>query len=252
MSLNDEIPEAGDRGRDPLFVTTRWTVVVSAGRRSSPDAAAALEELCRTYWYPLYSYVRRQGASREEAEDRVQGFFERFLARNYLGELDRERGRFRAYLLACLKHYLANEHDRATRGKRGGGQVPLSLDWSQADERFRIEVASPEMPPDQCFDRQWALALLERVLIRLRRECAESGREALFQQVSGFLGGTAEAGSYGDAATALGMEEGALRVAVHRLRKRYRDLLREEITQTLLDPGQVEAELRSLQASLLG
>ena len=169
-----------------IFVTTRWTVVLSAGRKSSPQSDRALGELCQTYWYPLYAYVRRQGRTKEDAEDLVQAFFEKFLEKNYLEGLSAERGKFRAFLLASLKHFLANEWDKAQRQKRGGGVTHLSLDWQSADERFHLDPPDPSSP-DQTFDREWALALLERVVTRLRSDCAADGKEKLFEQAKGFL-----------------------------------------------------------------
>lgn len=237
--------------RPDYFVTTRWTLVVSAGRTPSPDSEQALAELCQTYWYPLYAYIRRQGRTREDAEDLVQAFFARFLERNYLVGLSAERGRFRAFLLASLKHFLANEWDHSQRQKRGGGVDHVSLDWQSADQRFHLEPAAPDNP-ERAFDREWALALLERVIQRLERECDAAGKDRLFRQAKGFL--TVGSGSipHAEAAAAVGLDEGAFRVAVHRLRKRYRELLREEIAQTLTDPSQVEEELGSLLAALTG
>jgi RNA polymerase sigma factor (sigma-70 family) len=237
-------PASGD-----YFVSTRWTVVLSAGHKSSPQSDRALAELCQIYWYPLYAYVRRQGQSREDAEDLVQAFFARFLEKNYLEGLSNERGRFRAFLLACLKHFLANEFDKAARQKRGGGIQHLSLDWQDADARFHLEPPD-YASPDRAFDRAWALALLEHVITRLRDECVAEGKAPLFDQARGYLMVGESAIPYGQAAQALGLDEGAVRVAVHRLRKRYRALLREEIAQTLADPAQVAEELQSLQAAL--
>jgi len=240
-------PQSGD-----LFATTRWTVVLAAGTGTAPDADRALDELCRAYWYPLYAYVRRQGRSREDAEDLVQGFFATFLAKNYLEGLSGERGRFRAFLLACLKHFLANEHDRIHRKKRGGQALHLSLDWQSADTCYQLEP-SHDASPDRAYDRAWAVALLDRVLGRLEGECAaedQSGR-IQFQRAKDFLVLGPEAIPYAAAAQGAGMTEGALRVAVHRLRRRYRQLLREEIAQTLAaaQPTQVEEEMRSLFAA---
>jgi RNA polymerase sigma factor (sigma-70 family) len=232
-----------------VFVTTRWTVVLAAGRKSSPESDRALATLCQTYWYPLYAYVRRRGHSKEEAEDLVQGFFERFLARNYLAGLASEQGRFRAFLLASMKHFLANEWDKANRLKRGGHIGHLSLDWQDAETRYHLDP--PDLAsPDRLFDREWALALLARVVDRLASECAREGKAALFARARSFLALGSEAIPYNEAARELGLEEGALRVAVHRLRKRYRQLLREEIAQTLIDPAAVEEELKSLRAAL--
>jgi RNA polymerase sigma factor (sigma-70 family) len=243
-SQNDSSTPKGD-----VFVTTRWTVVLSAGRKSSPQPDRALGELCQTYWYPLYAYVRRQGTSKEDAEDLVQAFFARFLEKNYLEGLSAGRGKFRAFLLASLKHLLANEWDKTQRQKRGGGAQHLSLDWQSADERFHLDPPDASSP-DKTFDREWALTLLERVITRLRDECVAGGKEKLFEQAKGFLMVGEAAIPYAQAAQTLGVEEGAVRVAVHRLRKHYRELFRDEIAQTLDDPAQIAEELRSLQAAL--
>jgi RNA polymerase sigma factor (sigma-70 family) len=249
MSTHHE-SETATRQSD-IFVTTRWTVVLHAGRKSSPHSDRALGELCQTYWYPLYAFVRRKGHAREDAEDLVQAFFEKFLAKNYLEGLSAERGKFRAFLLVALKHFLANEWDKSQRQKRGGGVTHLSLDWQSADERFKLEppnIASP----DRIYDREWALALLERVIMRLRDECISDGKSQLFEQAKGYLMVGEQAIPYATAAKALNLDEGAVRVAVHRLRQRYRARLRDEIAQTLDDPTQVTEELKSLQAALTG
>jgi RNA polymerase sigma factor (sigma-70 family) len=243
-TANSGRPAPGD-----YFVSTRWTVVLSAGRKSSPQSDQALAELCQIYWYPLYAYVRRQGHSREDAEDLVQAFFALFLEKNYLEGLSSDCGKFRAFLLACLKHFLANQWDKARRYKRGGTAQHLSLDWQTADERYHLEppdIASP----DRLYDREWALALLERVVERLRQEYTVAGKQDLFEHAKGFLMGRGDGVPHSQAAAALNMDEGALRVAVHRMRKRYRDTLKEEIGQTLSDPSSVDEELRSLQQSL--
>jgi RNA polymerase sigma factor (sigma-70 family) len=236
---------AAEEERSPLFVTTRWTIVLSAGARSSPTSSQALEDLCRTYWYPLYAFVRRQGRSKEDAEDLVQGFFLRLLDRHYLEGLSSDKGKFRAFLLASLKHYLANEWDRAGRQKRGGNAQLLSLDWQDADSRYRIDPAD-QLSPDKLYDRAWAVTLLERVLARLRHESAREEKLAQFEQVKPFLTAGKGAIPYHQVALASGSSEASIRVAVHRLRRRYRELLREEITQTLARPDQVEEEMRAL------
>lgn len=235
--------------RADCFVTTRWTLVLAAGRQSSSDSDRALGELCRVYWYPLYAYVRRKGHTREDAEDLTQAFFARFLEKNYLDGLAAEQGRFRAFLLASLKHFLANEWDRSQAQKRGGGVANLSLDWEDADHRYHLDPADP-VNPETLFDREWALALLERVMAQLQAECARESKGALFEATKGFLTGAGPESGHAGVAQELGMEEGAVRVAVHRLRKRYRQLLREEIAQTLSDPAGVEEELRSLREAL--
>lgn len=247
MTSDDSSPAAP---RD-IFVTTRWTVVLQAGRKSSPHSDRALADLCQQYWYPLYAYVRRRCQSREDAEDLTQAFFAKFLEKNYLEGLSAERGKFRAFLLAALKHFLANEWDKASRQKRGGGVQHLSLDWQQADERFHFEPPD-HATPDRLFDREWALALLEQVIQRLQAECVAEGRAELFAQARGYLMVGEAAIPYAEAATKLDLDEGAVRVAVHRLRKRYRELLRDEIAQTLTDPAAVAEELKSLRAALAG
>jgi len=250
LSIDSSTPES-TAPRGDVFVTTRWTVVLSAGRKSSPHSDRALGELCQTYWYPLYAYVRRQGHTKEDAEDLVQAFFEKFLEKNYLEGLSAERGKFRAFLLASLKHFLANEWDKSQRQKRGGGALHLSLDWQSADERFQFDPPDPSSP-DKTFDREWALALLERVIARLHDECLADRKANLFEQAKGYLMVGEKTIPYAEAAQNLQMDEGAVRVAVHRLRKRYRQLLRDEIAQTLDDPAQMAEELRSLQAALAG
>jgi RNA polymerase sigma factor (sigma-70 family) len=246
LSTEEKPPTTVRRG--DIFATTHWTVVLAAGGQSSPAADMALEELCRTYWYPLYAYVRRQGHSLENAEDLTQEFFARFLEKNYLAGLKSDHGRFRAFLLASLKHFLANEWDRANRQKRGGGATVLSLDYQGADTRYQIDPAD-QLSPDKLYDRAWALTLLERVVERLRDESRKEGRAGQFEQLKFYLMVDKNAVPYAEAAAALIMSEGAVRVAVHRLRKRYRELLRQEIGQTLADPGQVEDEMRSLMGA---
>lgn len=251
MTENESTPPDSAAAPRDIFVTTRWTVVLSAGRKSSPQSDRALGELCQTYWYPLYAYVRHRGHSKEDAEDLTQAFFARFLKKNYLEGLSAERGKFRAFLLASLKHFLANEWDKSQTQKRGGGALHLSLDWQSADERYHLDPPDPTSP-DRLYDRDWALALLERVIARLQEECADDGKAELFEQAKDYLLVGEAAIPYAQAAEKLQLSEGAVRVAVHRLRKRYRELLRDEIAQTLSDPAQVKEELRSLQAALAG
>ena len=233
-------PAPGD-----VFATTHWTVVLAAGQRSTPQSDLALEQLCKTYWFPLYAYVRRRGHTKEDAEDLTQAFFARFLARNYLEGLRAERGRFRAFLLASLKHFLANEWDKSQRQKRGGNIPHLSLDWQTADTKFQVAAVN-EPSPDRAFDREWAVTLLAKVIEQLQKECEAEDKAKLFEQLKIFLttgkAGTAQA----EVAKALDMEEGTVRVAIHRLRKRYRQLLRDEIAQTLADAADVDEEMRAL------
>jgi len=237
-------PADSTPARADTFATTRWTVVLAAGRPGSPQAVVALEELCRTYWFPLYAYIRRRGQTREDAEDLTQAFFARLLEKGFLESADAERGRFRAFLLTALKRFLANEWDRSRTLKRGGGDPPLPLDPQQADSQFL--AASNDLPPDRAFDREWAVALLERVIIGLRDECIAEGRGGQFNVLRVFLMSGTGTESHASAGTKLGLAEGAVRVAVHRLRKRYRQLLRSEVAHTLAEGADVEAEMAAL------
>ena len=225
--------------------------MLAAGRGDSRDADVALEELCRTYWYPLYAYVRRQGHSREDAEDLTQGFFARLLEKNYLEGVTSDKGKFRAFLLVAVKRFLANEWDYASRQKRGGGVTPLSLDWQDADTRYQINPAD-HLSPDKLYDRAWAVIMLERVITRLRDENGAEGKASLYEQLKPFLMMGKSEIPYAQAAAALKLTEGAVRVAVHRLRRRYRELLREEVAQTLADPAQADEEMQALFSALAG
>jgi RNA polymerase sigma-70 factor (ECF subfamily) len=251
MSLTPKDPSPETGAPAGIFATTHWTVVLAAGHSGSQQANVALEELCRTYWYPLYAYVRRHGHSREDAEDLTQGFFARLLEKNYLEGVTSEKGRFRAFLLVALKRFLANEWDRANRQKRGGGMAPLSLDWQDAETRYQINP-SHELSPDKLYDRAWAVVVLERVITRLRDESGADGKADLYEKLKTCL--TVGKGDipYAQAAAALKMSEGAVRVAVHRLRRRYRELLREEIAQTLANPAQADEEMQALFSALAG
>lgn len=225
--------------------------MLAAGSGHSEQAHAALEELCGTYWYPLYAYVRRHGHSREDAEDLTQGFFARLLEKNYLEGVTAERGRFRSFLLVALKRFLANEWDRANRQKRGGGVLPLSLDWQDAETRYQINPATT-LSPDKLYDRAWAVVVLERVIMRLQGEYRAEGKSGLFEQLKQFLMVGKGEIPYAQAAAAMNMSEGAVRVAVHRLRRRYRELLRDEIGQTLANPAQADEEMQALFSALAG
>ncbi|MDR2862261.1 MAG: hypothetical protein LBV54_00065 [Puniceicoccales bacterium] len=227
------------------FATTRWTLVFQTGGGDAP-AQRALEELCRIYWKPLYAYVRRRGYARADAEDLTQDFFARLLQRHdFAAGLDAGNGCFRAFLLALLKHHLANARDHDSRQKRGGGIPALSLNWADAESLLeRIGDTAPA--PDAAFDHGWALALLECVLERLREEWECKGKAVLFDVIKVFLTPERADASYADAAHRAGVDEGTLRVAAHRLRRRYRELLKEEIAQTVKDSAMVDEELRAL------
>ena len=228
-----------------VFATTRWTVVLTAARSDTTHARQALAELCQAYWYPLYAYVRHRGYAVHDAEDLTQGFFARLLESDSLAGLSREKGKFRAFLLAALNHFMADEWDRASAQKRGGGQPLLSLDAAAAENRYQGEPAGA-LPPDRLFERQWALTLLAQVLSRLEAELAAEGKAELFQQAKAFLAGDDQPETYGTVASALGMSPDALKMAVHRLRRRYRKLLQAEIAQTVADPAEVADEIRHL------
>jgi DNA-directed RNA polymerase specialized sigma24 family protein len=226
---------------DGFFATTRWTMVRAAGA----SAGDALESLCSAYWFPLYAYVRRHGFSKEDAEDLTQAFFAKLLERQDFAELKQENGRFRAFLLAALKNFLSNERDRAGRQKRGGNITHFSLDWQSADSQFQIADGG-QVAPDAAYDREWAVALLGRVISNLREECVADGNAVRFERLKIFLTTGKGEIRYTEKALELGMDESALRVAVHRLRKRYRELLRHEVAHTLSDPAMVEEELAVL------
>lgn len=243
--------DACPRAASPVFVTTRWSVVRSARSMDSPEAARALEQLCGTYWFPLYAHVRRLGHGPDDAADLTQAFFARLLEKDGLSSADRERGQFRSFLLGALKHFLTNEWDRAKAKKRGGHLQIVPLDPPAGEERLQLEPAT-QTTPDREFDRRWALALLDTVLALLAQEYSAAGKEGLFTVLKETLGASRSEVSQRELAKALGMSEGAVRVASHRLRRRYRELLREEIAQTVTTPADVEDELRHLFAALAG
>jgi RNA polymerase sigma factor (sigma-70 family) len=237
--------ESGDaKGRSGIFATTHWSVVLLAGGASTA-ADAALEHLCRTYWYPLYAYVRRQGHSVDDAQDLAQSFFARLLERKYLRLADRNQGRFRTFLLTSLKHFLINDWKMENREKRGGGQKARSLDEEMAESRFATEPAIAQ-PADTLYDRGWAAVLLERALAALRAEFEQSGKLDLFERFKVCVLAEQSDLSYAKLALDLGMKENAVRVASHRLRQRYGELLRVEVAQTVSTPAEVNEELRYL------
>lgn len=257
MSHSDSSESAGlPRATGAAFATTRWTMVLGAASGSDTTRAGlALEELCRTYWRPIYGFVRRQGHSAHDAQDLTQEFFRRLLAGGSLGGVDPARGRFRSFLLASLKHFLANEWDKVRTLKRGGGVslVPLeAADLAGDTDAEGGPAAGTGVTPERTFDRQWALALLDRVLARLREEHVAAGKTAFFEHLRPTLTADRTVLPYAVLGTQLGLSEGAVKVAVHRLRQRYRELLREEIADTVGSRSQVEEELRDLFAALSG
>ena len=236
-------------GKGPWFATTHWSVVLAAGSDSSPGAHEALEKLCRIYWYPLYAFLRRQGCQIEEAQDLTQDFFARLLAKNYLSLADPARGRFRTFLLAGLKNFLLNERRNASRPKRGGGQRFIPLDVADAEGRYAREPVD-ERSPDKLYDQRWAATVLEQAMARLRQEFSAAGRQRLFEELKIFIWGDRNTVSQVELAVRLELTEAAVHVAVHRLRRRYRELLREQIAQTVSSPAEVDQELRELKAVL--
>ncbi len=228
-----------------VFATTHWSVVLAAGHDSTPGAAVALESLCRTYWYPLYAYVRRRGHSPVDAQDLTQGFFAALLDGNYLARANRERGRFRTFLLTSINNFLHNENDRATALKRGGGREIVSWEEQAAEGRYALEPAAG-LSPEQIYERRWAATLLEQVLARLRQESSLAGRGELFDQLKPHLWREDDATPYAQLAAPFSMTVAALKVTVHRLRRRYRELLRDEIAQTVTEPAEIEGEIQYL------
>ena len=233
------------------FATTHWSLVAAAGRSSSPESAKALAALCETYWYPLYAYVRRGGHSAHEAQDLTQEFFARLLARRNLRAADRQRGKFRTFLLTSLKNFLANEWRKEQAQKRGGGRASVALDFSAGETRYSLEPAH-ELTPERIFERRWALTLLDQAITKLRDEYAAKGNAELFEALKGSLGGEAAAAGYAELADRLDMTEGALKTAAHRLRRRCRELLRAEIAQTVAKDADIDDELRELFSAVGG
>ena len=231
------------------FATTHWSIVLTAGQTSAPDAADALEKLCRGYWYPLFAYVRRRGHGPHDAQDLTQEFFLRFLEKNYLKAVAREKGKFRSFLLASMNHFLANEWDKAKTEKRGGKLQFVSMDATFDDSDHRHEPAA-DLSPERVYEQQWALALLAQVLARLRQEFVAAGKAHLFDHLKPFLTGQKRAETYADLAAQLKTTEGALKMTVQRMRQRYRELLRDEIAQTVASEAEIEEELRALLSAL--
>jgi RNA polymerase sigma-70 factor (ECF subfamily) len=228
-----------------VFVTTHWSVVLAAKDKNSPQSEEALETLCRTYWYPLYVFARRQGHQPQDAQDLVQEFFMRLLQKDYLEAVEPERGRFRTFLIMAFKRFLANEWDRSRAQKRGGGQTPLPLDPELTENRYQ-EEGSVEMAADLAFDRHWAVTLLDYALARVRDERERRGKAAEFEVLRQFLTVGKEPIGYDAAAAELGLSEPAVKMAVHRLRRRYRAIFREAIAQTVATPADVDEEIRHL------
>jgi len=239
---------AVDESQNQHFVTTHWSVVLAAGQVDTARSLSALEELCRTYWFPLYAYVRRGGHQPEEAQDLTQEFFLRLIERQSLRLADSTRGKFRSFLLTSLKHFLINEWAKARAAKRGGGQLFQPLDWDNAESCYLAEP-SQDLPPDRLFDKRWALTIVERAQHRLREEYSMANKLPLFEQLQGHVWGEGADG-YAASAARLNTTEGALRIAAHRMKDRFRSLLRKEVAHTSASPDEIDEELRYLVSVL--
>jgi RNA polymerase sigma-70 factor (ECF subfamily) len=231
--------------RNAVFATTHWSVVLTAGESDSPEATAALEALCRTYWFPLYAYARRAGNDMMTAEDLTQEFFARLLQKDYLRVVDRKKGRFRWFLLTAFKCFLANEWDRKTAKKRGGGQRPVPLDALTAEQRYQLEPSDPHTA-ELLFERRWAMTLLENARDRLRGEYEAGSKLDRFEMLEGSLPGGRTERTYAEMGSELGLSEGGVKTEVHRMKRRYAELMREEVARTVADPAEVDLELRHL------
>jgi RNA polymerase sigma-70 factor (ECF subfamily) len=240
-------PLSGER----KFATTRWSIVVAAGTPDAPEGQAALATLCQTYWYPVYAFIRRRGASATDAQDLTQEFFTALLEKDYVRLADRARGRFRTFLLTAVTRFLSKQRERDQAAKRGGGRTVLSLDLERGEERYLLEPVE-RWTAERLFERRWALTLLDRVIARLGERYAEQGKRELFERLKGVLTGVGSADENAALALQLGLSEGALKVAVHRLRRRYRDLLKQEIAETVADAAETADELDYLLAALRG
>lgn len=235
----------------PGFATTHWSLVVSAGKPGGEEAREALSNLCQRYWFPLYAYARRRVPNLQEAQDLTQEFFVRLIEKNTVARAAPERGRFRSFLLASLDNFLANEWDRSNAKKRGGGCQPLPLDLDTGESRLNLEPAH-NLTPERLYEREWTLTLLNLAMDGLRADCESAGKLRQFELLQGALSGDSQTLSYANIAAELQMTEEAVRQAAHRLRKRYRELLRAEVAATVADPSEVDEEIRSLLATMAG
>jgi len=246
---SDSDPSLFQKSGASVFPPTHWTVVFEAGKSELEGSFAALEELCGKYWYPIYAFVRRRGADQHAAEDLTQAFFERLLAKGTIQKADRLRGKFRTFLLAALTNFLNEEWEKRQTLKRGGQRPMISLDEAAAEDRYRQE--SPlSLPPDQLFERQWAATIMARVTEQQRREYAVAGNAALFELLEPWLAADITAGKPAEWAATLGMTEGNIKVALHRMRRRFGETLRQEIARTVDSPAEVDEEIRALFAAL--
>jgi RNA polymerase sigma-70 factor (ECF subfamily) len=244
------MPDTDQRG-DPQFHTTHWSLIVAAASEPSEKSQTALEDLCQAYWYPVYAFIRRRGSSAEDARDLAQEFFATLLEKGYLADADPERGRFRAFLLTAVARFVSKQREKAAAQKRGGGKQTFSLNFEEGESRYQREPAH-DWTPERIFERRWALTLLDRTLGRLRQEHEQAGKLPLFDALKVFLTGEAGAPPLRQVAEKLGMTEGAVKVAIHRLRQKYRESLRNQIAQTIATQEDVDSELAVLLGALRG
>lgn len=226
------------------FPTTHWSLVLAAGEITSEESRKALAQLCSSYWYPVFVFVRRKGYSRDDAQDLTQSFFARLIEKKDIADADRDRGRFRTFLLTACQHFLANEYDRTRTKKRGGGELPVSIDTAVAEARYELAL-SHEETPERLYERQWGITLLEAVLEDLRKEYAAAGKENVFHRLNQFLTVAEDAGTHSEAARDLGMSRAAVKMAVHRLRRSYRQALRRRVADTV-HPDEIDHEIQHL------
>ena len=246
---DDDSDQPDMPARHSVFATTHWSVVLAVGHEDSALAMEALERLCQTYWYPLYAYLRRRGYAEHDAQDKIQGFFALLLKRQSLQKMKRGGGKFRSYLLTALNHYLIDEHNRGQAQKRGGGQPVLSLDTQDAEQHYQLEPQD-HRTPEVLFERRWALTVIDAAMARLEMEFAADGKISQFERLRGFIVAGVDNRPYAEVAEQIGMSEEAVRKAVQRLRRGYRDAVREEIAQTVATVSEIEEELRYLLAVL--
>jgi RNA polymerase sigma-70 factor (ECF subfamily) len=249
--MSKSLTASDSSGAARRFATTRWSIVLAAGERDATGAEPALATLCEIYWYPVYAFIRRRGLSPADAQDATQSFFAALLEKDYVGSADPERGRFRTFLLTAVSRFLSRQRESDRALKRGGGRQLLSIDAAVGEERYQLEP-SDDWTPERLFERRWALTLLDRVLTRLEQRYAELGQSPVFNELRGFLTGAPPDAKTIDLAAELQMTEGALKVAIHRLRRRYRDLLKAEIAETVGGTDDVTDELNCLLGALRG
>jgi RNA polymerase sigma-70 factor (ECF subfamily) len=231
------------------FQTTSWSLVLTAAHDPAVDSRPALERLCEAYWNPVFAFIRRNGYDQDQAQDLTQEFFSLMVEKNFLDVADPHRGRFRSFLLTAVKHFLSNQRDRSNALKRGGGEVPVPLDFVIADDSYTPAGANPDTP-ESLFERRWALALLEHAMAKLRAEFASAGRTRQFESLVPFLNRDSTGTRYEELSEQLGISAGALRTLVHRMRRRYRDLLRAEIAETVASAEEIDDEIRFLTSVL--